>query len=107
MEETEHERNVKRSRLATTRIAEELEKRGINPPICNICGTPGTYLAGVGYTNFIMAPNGTSIVMGGTTMPNLTLVCMKCGHTLIFNALILGIGNNVFDEVKQDGPQGS
>ena len=66
-------------------------KGGITCPVC------GERLWGVNKTIMELREfNNGDIVIGGnsTMMPLVTLTCSKCGNTLFFNALRLGLIDN-------------
>jgi predicted nucleic-acid-binding Zn-ribbon protein len=57
--------------------------------ICSACGKDDWNLAPTISTTMVLG--GTSIMIGGTIQPLVTLTCKNCGHTVFFNALISGV----------------
>ena len=66
------------------------DRGGIRP--CSVCGNPGFSLAD-GYVTTPLASNPTAIMLGGSTLPSVALVCNRCGNTLFLNVFTLGLAD--------------
>lgn len=74
------------------KIAATLNSKVANAAMCTCCGKPGMQLAPHYVTPTVVQPNG-SFFMGGTTYPQIMLVCTNCGFTRYHNAVALGAFN--------------
>src|SRR5271154_6822792 len=64
-------------------------------PACTMCGKKTGYGIADGVVHLILTPFGTAPALGGVarTQPCITLTCNTCGHTVLMNLLILGLGD--------------
>ncbi len=55
---------------------------------CSVCNTQNWILA-----DHVVAPPifGRGLVLGGTAYPHVMLICRQCGHTVFFNAVMMGL----------------
>ena len=90
--------------IIAAKINEIFKQRNITMLPCCVCGERETFEIMPGYVVQSLSPNGSSHALGGNSLPLLAMVCHKCGNTQYLNALVLGLGNNVFlDEGEKDG----
>jgi hypothetical protein len=68
-----------------------------------MCGTENSFLAMHGYSVVVLSPKGDQINWNGPTMPLVPIVCKVCGNTQFINPLIIGIGNNLFENETENG----
>ena len=74
--------------------AEQLEKLRIHIATkwkngCPMCG----HRAWIpnAYSNLSLSPRPKGLVVGGTTLPSLAMVCSNCGYTALLNAIMAGV----------------
>lgn len=65
-----------------------LNERTEAAPTCSVCGTQNWTVA-----DHAVAPAlfGKGLILGGVAYPHIMLVCRHCGHTLFFNAIVMGV----------------
>ena len=57
---------------------------------CYVCGNKAWHLADHFVTPTASRPDAP-LMLGGTVYPQFMLVCLTCGHTVYFNAVLSGI----------------
>lgn len=60
---------------------------------CPVCTNNHFSLAG-GFTNESLSDNVGNIVLGGSVLPSVPIVCTNCGNTFFLNAKVLGLKEN-------------
>jgi hypothetical protein len=74
-----------------TRIADWLNKHtDNNAPKCPFCGSD-VWVIGDHLIQLQVASLSGNLVLGGTAYPQVMLVSSPCGHTVFFNAVMLGL----------------
>jgi hypothetical protein len=68
---------------------------------CYACGRQNTWVLADAFVNFSLVESVNVMVVGGPSMPCVALVCSHCGHTVFFNALVLGLQDML--EENSDG----
>lgn len=56
---------------------------------CPMCGNR-TWMPSA-YVNLSLTPRPKGLVVGGTTLPSLAMVCSNCGFTALLNAIMAGL----------------
>ena len=77
------------SREEKDRILKWLESKWTSAKQCPICGTNKWHIGD--HLSTILTTHKGNIFIGGPTIPVIIVVCMTCGYTLLFNAVVVGI----------------
>jgi hypothetical protein len=72
------------------KFAAWLSSHGIPPAVCPFCGSREWTIGDHLIQPVTLGPN-MSMQLGGVGYPQLMLISNKCGHTVLFNAVIAGI----------------
>ncbi len=66
-----------------------------NPGKCTVCGNP-TWILGDGFVFLFLQDAGKNVVqLGGPMLPSVPLLCTVCGHTVLLNAMMMGLRDMV------------
>ena len=87
----------------TEKVNAALDDRKVTMLPCNVCGEKDTFFLSEGYAVVALTPAGNTMALGGRGMPLLPLCCLKCGNTIFLSALLLGLGNNLFEGEASGG----
>ena len=67
-----------------------LKSHEMPPPPCPICGKTDWIIAPHFVQPLTLGPNNT-IQLGGLGYPHLMVMSRKCGYTMFFNAVVVGL----------------
>jgi len=81
-------------------LLKHFNKNWPEPNICPICKNDDWALSDTIFG--IQEYNKGKFIIGGSTMPLIPLVCKICGHTILFNAISIGIVEPDKKEVKNE-----
>ena len=70
------------------RVAEALHPKLTRCPVCN----RAEFSIADDLVLLTLQPDPKVLTLGGRVLPNVAATCTSCGHTLLFNALLLGLG---------------
>ena len=70
---------------------------------CAVCTNNKFSLVGGFINNSLMDSMGGDLVLGGSFLPSIPIVCTNCGNTLFINSQILGLNEEIKKEEKKDG----
>jgi hypothetical protein len=73
-------------------LAKILEKTKGQLGVCPICRNP-QWTLNDGIVSLIVQENVHHMVIGGPTLPCVSMTCVNCGNTQLLNLLILGLGD--------------
>lgn len=71
------------------KINRHLDEKGSPPLICSICHQSKWEIADGVFVSRDQAH--IAKLGGGTVIPSIVVICLNCGNTLFFNAIVLGI----------------
>jgi hypothetical protein len=76
-----------------TQIALALRNKGLGQHgRCSLCNHNGWTLAAGFVMLSLQASPSAGLVIGGPSLPLVALTCDNCGHTLLVNIKVLGLG---------------
>lgn len=90
--------SVETMRKVTDKINLRLKERDVKMKNCSVCDEPNSFNVMDAYAVVSVSSKGNHIDFSGRNMPLLPIVCRKCGNTIFLNALVLGLGNDLFDQ---------
>lgn len=74
-----------------SKVRTALQEKGL-PGACPVCGKTSWVIAeGITYIELEVPSTRFATSYQGQAMPCVPLVCDHCGHTLLFNLIVLGI----------------
>ena len=81
------DKDLKLTQEEKKEIADWISKRA--PDLrCSVCGQKHFVLADHVIAGFIHSGGG--LALGGATYPQVMVICTNCGHTIQFNAVVIG-----------------
>jgi predicted nucleic-acid-binding Zn-ribbon protein len=60
---------------------------------CPICGNETFHGSDRVFTPIPISADGRGSLAFGVSLPSIAVVCSRCGHTLFFNALMIGVAH--------------
>lgn len=60
---------------------------------CPFCNSANWDISG--WAPISLGQGPAAVVLGGAVLPSVALVCMKCGYTVLINAMVAGLGRRV------------
>jgi hypothetical protein len=78
------------------KVIESLRQQGVTGR-CSACGNENWILPDW-VTHVSVQEPSANLALGGQVMPCIPIVCSRCGNTLLFNLIVLG----VWDEFQKD-----
>lgn len=87
------------------KIGEALKKKDKKEIICPVCSN-NQFVLTEGFANVSLSDRFGGIVLGGSTLPNVPIVCNNCGNTFFLNLRVLGFSEEDFkEEGKEDSKE--
>lgn len=82
-------------------LSKKLQEMG-RSLVCPTCGS-GNFILADGFTNDLLQDSiSENLVIGGSRIPEIVLVCNHCGHIMKYSAGILGLLSEKQDGGKKD-----